>query len=410
VNPQGQQPGGFGQPGAPGGYPGPQPPAFGGQGRGGQQSTPSFGNGYQGAFPPPAPETAPLPQQGQYPAQPPGGYAPQQPAFPGAAPGGFPQGAPGGYPGQQPGGFAGAGQQQGGFTAQPPASGGFAGQQPGAFAGQQAGGYTGAGQQPGGFAGQPGGFAGAGQQPGGFAGQPGGFAGQPGGFAGQPGGFAGQPGGFPGQQGGFAAQPPGPGGFPGQQGGFAAQPPGPGGFPGQQGGFAGYPQEGFSRFQQEGFGGGMPGQLAPAAVTSLDVGKQGATSRGKKRGKTGLLIGTAIVVAAVAAGAVIEVPKYLGPSDPGCKAYTGTALSAYNQAIGDLNAQASQTKMTSDMGIAIPRLSAAAGQAKSASVKAALGKLLAELNTVRVDVQNGSVPAQTVTALNSAATSADKAC
>ena len=37
------------------------------------------------------------------------------------------------------------------------------------------------------------------------------------------------------------------------------------------------------------------------------------------------------------------VPKLLGPTDPGCKSYTGTALTAYNNTIDDLIAQASQT-------------------------------------------------------------------
>jgi hypothetical protein len=152
-----------------------------------------------------------------------------------------------------------------------------------------------------------------------------------------------------------------------------------------------------------------PGALGPDAGVpgSRKARKQ---REGRSRGKTGLLIGTAVVIAAATGGAVILVPKYLGPSDPGCKAYTGTALSAYNETIGDLNAQASQAKLTTDMSTAISELTAAAGQAQSASVKAALDNLLAELTTVRADAQNGSVPAQTVTALNSAATSADKAC
>jgi hypothetical protein len=112
----------------------------------------------------------------------------------------------------------------------------------------------------------------------------------------------------------------------------------------------------------------------------------------------------------LAVGAVLVAPKLLGPSDPGCKAYTGTALTAYNQTIRDLNAQASQAKLTADMATAIAALNTAAAQAQSTSAKSALGGLLAELMTVRVDVQKGSVPAATVTALNKAANTADHAC
>ena len=115
-----------------------------------------------------------------------------------------------------------------------------------------------------------------------------------------------------------------------------------------------------------------------------------------------------IAVAAVAG--VIVTPKLLGPSDPGCKSYTGTALTAYNNTIDDLNAQASQAKLTSDMNTAIAELQTAAGQAQSASVKTALNGLLTELTAVRTDVQSGSVPSATVSQLNAAANKADNAC
>jgi len=127
-------------------------------------------------------------------------------------------------------------------------------------------------------------------------------------------------------------------------------------------------------------------------------------------GRNRLLVGGAAVVAAAAVAGVIVVPKLLGPSDPGCKAYTGTALTAYNQAIDDLNAQASQAKLRDDMTTAIGDLQTAEGDAQSALVKSALNQLLTELTTVRGDVQKGSVPAGTVSQLNAAATTADGAC
>jgi hypothetical protein len=116
------------------------------------------------------------------------------------------------------------------------------------------------------------------------------------------------------------------------------------------------------------------------------------------------------VAAVVAAGGVVLAPRLFGPSDPGCKAYRGTALAAYNQTITDLNAQASQAKLTNDMSIAIVDLRTAAAQAQSASAKPALDGLLTKLVTVRADVRNGSVPASAVSALNTAASTADSAC
>jgi hypothetical protein len=116
------------------------------------------------------------------------------------------------------------------------------------------------------------------------------------------------------------------------------------------------------------------------------------------------------VIAVAAVAGVIVTPKLLGPTDPGCKSYTGTALTAYNTTIDDLNAQASQAKLTTDMNTAIAELQTAAGQAQSASAKTALNGLLTELTAVRTDVQSGSVPSATVSKLNAAATKADNAC
>jgi hypothetical protein len=140
-------------------------------------------------------------------------------------------------------------------------------------------------------------------------------------------------------------------------------------------------------------------------------GRSGQGGRRGAGGRTGLLIGAAVVVAAAAAAGVVLAPKvFHQAADPGCKVYTGTALTAYDQAISDLNAQASQAKLTSDMSAAIVSLQNAAAQAQSASVRSALDRLLGQLNTVRTDVENGSVPTSTVSALNTAANAADSAC
>jgi hypothetical protein len=62
------------------------------------------------------------------------------------------------------------------------------------------------------------------------------------------------------------------------------------------------------------------------------------------------------------------------------------------------------------MTAAIADLTDAIGQAKSDSVKSALNGLLTQLKTVQSDVKSGSVPTNTVDALNAASTKADNAC
>ncbi len=116
------------------------------------------------------------------------------------------------------------------------------------------------------------------------------------------------------------------------------------------------------------------------------------------------------MVAVVAVGAVIITPRLLSPSDPGCKSYSGTAITAYNKTIDDLNVQASQSVLSADMSAAITDLTSASGQAQSAPVKSALNGLLTQLKSVQSDVKSGSVPTSTVNSLNAASTVADNAC
>ncbi len=119
------------------------------------------------------------------------------------------------------------------------------------------------------------------------------------------------------------------------------------------------------------------------------------------------------MLAVVAVGAVVVAPKLLssgGSSDPGCKAYSGTALTSYNKTIHDLNGQATQAVLAVDMSTSITDLTSAVSQAQSASVKSALDRLLTELKTVQADVKSGSVPTPTVNTLNADSTAADQAC
>jgi hypothetical protein len=123
-----------------------------------------------------------------------------------------------------------------------------------------------------------------------------------------------------------------------------------------------------------------------------------------------VLVAGAGVLAVASVGAVIVAPRLLGPSDPGCKAYSGATLTAYNKAISDLNGRASTSVLSPDMAAAVTGLTSAVGQAKSASVKAALEGLLSDLKAVQSDIAAGTVPTSAVTALNAASVKADQAC
>jgi hypothetical protein len=164
----------------------------------------------------------------------------------------------------------------------------------------------------------------------------------------------------------------------------------------------GYPQDPYQGYQQQD---PYMGYQQPMAMP-------GTASRGggKLSRRKGVIIGGAAVVAALAVGGVILGPRLLHSTDPGCKAYTGTALTAYNKTIDDLNRQVPQATLTSDMTSAINQLKTAAGQAQSASAKSALNGLLAQLTAVSGDMRQGAVPAGTVSKLNAAASTADNAC
>jgi uncharacterized protein involved in exopolysaccharide biosynthesis len=154
--------------------------------------------------------------------------------------------------------------------------------------------------------------------------------------------------------------------------------------------------------------GGIRRAGAPDAQGADDAAPSAKPSSNRNKA----LVAGAGVLAVVAVGGVVVAPKLLhgGSSDPGCKAYSGTALTAYNKTIDDLNAQASQSVLTADMSTAITSLNSAITQAQSASVKSALNGLLTQLKSVNTDVKSGSVPTNTVNALNAASTTADNAC
>jgi hypothetical protein len=156
---------------------------------------------------------------------------------------------------------------------------------------------------------------------------------------------------------------------------------------------------------------GPAGGIAQLEPSTSSVGIAPARKASPRRNRA--LIGVAAALVVAMAG-VLFATKFFGllsgPSDPGCRAYANTALSAYNQTIKDLNAQASQAVLGSDMTATINDLTSASAQSQSASTRSALNALLAEFKVIRADVAAGAVPASTVKALNADSAAADSAC
>jgi hypothetical protein len=154
--------------------------------------------------------------------------------------------------------------------------------------------------------------------------------------------------------------------------------------------------------------------VAPASAGPAADGATAGPPADRRSGRrnTALIAGAGVLAVAAIAG-VIVTPRLLGSTDPGCKAYSGATLTAYNKTIAELNSRAKQSKqatLSQDMTTTIADLTRAVDQAKSASVESALNNLLLQLKRVQADVGQGAVPGSTVSALNSASTAADNAC
>ena len=186
-----------------------------------------------------------------------------------------------------------------------------------------------------------------------------------------------------------------------------------GGYPGQTAEFSDQPNDLFGGYQpQPGFGAGIgspagPGQFGPPSPSA------GRPAEGKPRWWRSklVLIGGTVALVVIVLGAVYVVTRpHSISSDPGCQAYSSTALPAYNNAVKVLNSQASEAKVSGETSTAVTDLTSAAQQAKSASVRSALGTMLTQLKTVQAGVAAGSVPSSVVKALNAASAAADAVC
>jgi hypothetical protein len=163
--------------------------------------------------------------------------------------------------------------------------------------------------------------------------------------------------------------------------------------------------------------------IVPALVCGL-LGLRRANREGLRGPGAGLVrcwVGIGLSVIWAAAG-VYLLPHLVRAADPGCTAYKGAALTAYNKVIADLggrngNALAHASgagagaNLTLDLSRAITALNVAAKQSSSAATSRDLSRLTMQLQTLLADIQDGAVvPDRALTALNRDTARTDTAC
>jgi hypothetical protein len=146
--------------------------------------------------------------------------------------------------------------------------------------------------------------------------------------------------------------------------------------------------------------------LIPALVYAV-LGLRRARRRGSGAPRCWLAIAITVCLAALAG---FVLPHLIRAADPGCAAYKGPALTAYNKVIGDFSGTAPAT-VTTDISRAITELDAAAARSHSPAASQDLLRLSAQLKIVRADIKAGKVvPASVLNALNRAAADTDTDC
>ncbi|HEV2373752.1 MAG TPA: hypothetical protein VGS19_16465 [Streptosporangiaceae bacterium] len=119
--------------------------------------------------------------------------------------------------------------------------------------------------------------------------------------------------------------------------------------------------------------------------------------------------GVALALCWAAVGAYV-VPHLVAASDPGCRAYKGTALTAYNQVISDFGGD-HPAAVDQDLSRAIATLAQAASMSRDATTSHDLHRLTAQLKTIRADIRSGTVVSGSMLgALNRDAARADSDC
>jgi hypothetical protein len=155
---------------------------------------------------------------------------------------------------------------------------------------------------------------------------------------------------------------------------------------------------------------GRPGRASRA-------GQAGHRKPGAGRVRCWAGIGLAVMWAAAG---IYLAPRLARAADPGCAAYKGTALAAYDQVIADFGGQAgtaasggngNSSKLTHDLSRAITALSTAAARSHRQATSQDLSQLSGQLQTMLTEIQDGTVvPAGALSELNRDAALADTAC
>lgn len=138
----------------------------------------------------------------------------------------------------------------------------------------------------------------------------------------------------------------------------------------------------------------------------LGLRRAGRTGPGKVRCWIG--IGLAVAWAGLAG---YLAPHLIQAADPGCVAYKGTALTAYNRVVADFGGGADRTTDARDLASVIGKLNEARSDSRNAATARSLADLSGDLRTVLTDVQSGaSVPRSALETLNRDSRVADAAC
>jgi len=147
--------------------------------------------------------------------------------------------------------------------------------------------------------------------------------------------------------------------------------------------------------------------VVPGVVFGI-LGLRRAADRGSGRLRSWLGIGLSVFWAA--AGLYL-VPHLVRAADPGCTAYKGAALTAYNRVISDFSGSHAAPNLTADVSRATSELEAAADRSRDPAAARALSGLSQDLRMVLGELHSGAVvPRRAMQALNRDAPRTDTAC
>jgi len=146
----------------------------------------------------------------------------------------------------------------------------------------------------------------------------------------------------------------------------------------------------------------------PAGLVLGVIGLRRAARTGVGRVRGWLAIALSL---AWAAAAGYLVPHLAAASDPGCMAYKGAALTAYNRVVADISRGAGRDVLTTDLASAIRQIDDATTDSRNAAATRSLHAVSAGLRMVLADVRAGAdVPRHVLLKLNHDTDRADDAC